>query len=86
MSTPAEDRNKHWLVRKDTIRKLWVLLFVVLGMTVLAQLFIPLKTKFGPDGWFAFPAIYGFITCVIMVVFAKLLGIFLKREDSYYDD
>jgi len=25
------------------------------------------------------------ITCVAMVIFAKGLGIFLKRKDTYYD-
>lgn len=86
MSETAQDRDKHWLVRKETIRRLWWLMYAVLGLTVLAQLVIPLKAKFTVDGWFAFPAVYGFLTCVVMVVFAKLLGVWLKRKDSYYDD
>jgi len=86
MSETGTEQGKHWLVRKDTIRRLWWLMYAVLGLTVLAQLAVPLKPKFVVDGWFAFPAIYGFITCVAMVIGAKLLGLWLKRKDTYYDD
>jgi len=86
MSEIAREQNKHWLVRKDTIRRLWWLMYAVLGLTVLAQFAVPLKAKFTVDGWFAFPAVYGFVTCVAMVLFAKLLGLLLKRKDTYYDD
>lgn len=85
MNAPSDDSDKHWLVRAATIRKLWVLFAVILAATVLVQLFVPLHGHFGIDGWFGFPAAYGFLTCVAMVVGAKILGIFLKRKDSYYD-
>jgi hypothetical protein len=81
-----EDKKLHWLVRPATIRKLWIASVILLGMTVLAQFAVPLKGKFGIDGWLAFPAVYGFVTCVLMVVFAKLLGFMLKRRDDYYND
>lgn len=79
-------KNLHWLVRPGTIRKLWIASGALLALTVLLQFAIPLKGKFGVDGWIAFPAVYGFGTCVLMVVFAKLLGFVLKRRDDYYDD
>ena len=37
------------------------------------------------ESWFGFNAWYGFGTCVAMVVAAKLLGTFLKRNDRYYE-
>jgi multicomponent Na+:H+ antiporter subunit D len=40
---------------------------------------------FGADGWFGFGA-FGFLSCVAMVVFAKLLGLLVKRPESYYRD
>lgn len=79
-------QQKHWLTRPETIRKLWIVSVVVLALTVVAELFVHGHPHFGFDGWHAFYAVYGFITCVGMVVFAKLLGIFLKRKDTYYDD
>ena len=76
--------NQHWLVRPETIRKLWIGGIAVLALTVIAQIFIPIKGYFGADDWFGFGAVYGFIACALMVVFAKLLGFVLKRcEDQY---
>ncbi|WCL54499.1 hypothetical protein [Gimibacter soli] len=75
----------HFLRRPTTIRKLWVLLWVVLALTVAAQVFIPVEGYFGVDGWFAFAAAFGFLSCAAMVFAAKALGALLKRKDDYYD-
>ncbi len=73
-----------WLARPATIRLLWRVLWSVLALTVAAQLFIKIKGYFGIDDWFAFGAIYGFLACLAMVLFAKGLGYFLKRDENYY--
>jgi len=73
-----------WLVRPSTIRLLWRVLWAVLALTVAAQLVIKVKGYFGIDGWFAFGAIYGFLACLAMVLFAKGLGYLLKRDENYY--
>ena len=78
---PSSD---HWLVRPDTIALLWKVLYGVLALTVLAQLFIYVKSYFGVDGWFGFGAFFGFGSCVIMVIVARFLGYFLKRDENYY--
>jgi|SRR5690554_1624838 len=80
------DGKPHWLVRPETIRKLWIGFIIVLAITVVAQLFVPVPDYFTVDGWFSFYAVFGFLTCLAMVVFAKLLGYLLKRPDTYYDD
>ena len=80
------DTNKHWLVRAKTIKLLWVLFIAILALTVLSELFIHKHAYFTVDGSFAFSAWYGFITCVAMVVVAKLLGYVLKRKEDYYHD
>lgn len=80
------DGQPHWLVRPKTIRLLWWVFSIVLALTVLAQLFVDVHDYFTVDGWFAFYAIYGFVSCLGMVVFAKVLGMILKRPDTYYDD
>lgn len=77
--------NDHWLVRPSTIRLLWIGGCVVLGLTVVGQFLIPIKGHFGADDWFGFGAVYGFFTCLLMVVAAKLLGFVLKRKEDYYD-
>jgi hypothetical protein len=85
MNTP-QSGSDHWLVRPSTIRRLWIGGGLALAATVLAQLVIPVKGYFGIDGWFGFAAVFGFLSCVAMVLFAKLLGVLLKRPEDYYGD
>jgi hypothetical protein len=80
------NREQHWLERPRTIYWLWRGGFAVLALTVLADLFYEPHPYFVVDGLFGFFAAYGFLTCVAMVLFAKLLAVFLKRADTYYDD
>jgi hypothetical protein len=81
-----DDKNDHWLVRPNTIRWLWRIFGLVLGLTVAAQLFIAVHGYFGVDGWLGFNAAYGFLACVGMVLFAKVLGWLVKRPEHYYRD
>lgn len=73
-----------WLSRPSSIRVLWIAFGVVLALTVLAQFAIALHPHFVLDRVFAFNAIFGFASCVGMVLFAKALGWLLKRRDDYY--
>ncbi len=82
----AADEPVHWLVKPENIRKLWWGFTAVLALTVLAQLVFKVKGYFGIDEWFGFGAVYGFVSCAIMVVVAKALGFVLKRDEQYYDD
>ena len=82
MKPNADD---HWLARPTTIRLLWRVFAVVLALTVFAQVFISVKGYFGADAWFAFGAVFGFLSCLAMVLFAKGLGFILKRDEDYYD-
>ncbi len=77
--------DNHWLTRPATIRRLWIIGYVTLAVTVALQWFVPIKGYFGVDGWFGFGALFGFVSCVLMVFGAKLLGALLKRPDTYYD-
>ncbi len=76
----------HWLYRSENHRKLWIGGGCILLLCVLAELLLERHAHFGIDGWFGFQALYGFVTCVAMVVLAKLLGVLIKRQDDYYDD
>lgn len=82
-ATPGHD---HWLVRPENIRKIWIGSIIVLAITVALELFAGTAGHFhGVDEWFAFPAVFGFLSCVAMVFGAKILGNLLKRKDDYYD-
>ena len=79
---PREDNA--WLARPSTIRLLWRIFAVVLAVAVAAQLLFKVKGYFGIDGWLGFGAVFGFLSCVAMVLFAKALGRVLKRSENYY--
>ena len=73
-----------WLVRPASIRLLWRIFWVVLALTVALQAVIKVKGYFGVDGWIGFGAVFGFLSCLLMVLFAKGLGYLLKRDQDYY--
>jgi hypothetical protein len=78
--------DDHWLVRESTIRLLWIVSVAVLAILVLADLLVEHHAHFGLDRTFGFNAWFGFASCVALVLIAKLLGLILKRPDTYYDD
>jgi len=80
------NNDKHWLMRPESIKLLWRLFAGILALTLVPDLFLHQHEHFGIEDSFGFYAWYGFVTCMAMIVVAKLLGAVLKREDSYYDD
>lgn len=80
------DEEKHWLVRPETVRWLWRGGLLMLLFLVLADFFVHAHPYFKIDGTFGFYSWYGLVVCAAMVIFAKGLGVFLKRKDTYYDD
>ncbi len=82
---PNDDARKHWLVRSKTIRRLWILFVAALAITVLFDFIVDRHGRFGLDAIFGFPAWYGLLTCVAMIIGAKALATVLQREDTYYD-
>lgn len=77
-------QDKHWLLRSENIRKLWLVFIAILLLTLIADLFVHQHQYFGIEDSFGFYAWYGFVTCVVMILLAKLLGVFLKRPENYY--
>lgn len=80
------DKPDHWLVRPGTIRRLWQLFIGILMFTLFAQYFVHVHGYFMVDEAPAFYAFFGFVSCLAMVVVAKLLGLLLKRKDTFYDE
>jgi len=83
MAKPPGDN--HWLVRRSTIIGLWWVFGIILVATVAADLGVEHHPHFGVEGTIGFGAWYGFFACVVLVLFSRLLGVFLKRKDDYYD-
>ncbi len=78
--------EKHWLVRPATIKKLWIFLLTSLVITVLLEFFVEHKVHFGIEASFGFSAWFGFLSCLLMVIGAKILGFNIKRPDTYYQN
>ena len=78
---PGDDA---WLARPSTIRLLWRVFIVLLVLVVIAQFVFPVKGTFGVDGWLGFGAVFGFLSCLGMVLVAQALGSVVKRDENYY--
>ena len=85
-TSAAPAAKLHWLVRKGTIKVLWVLGLSFLAVLVYLDGSLTPHPHFGIDGTFGFHAWYGLLTCIAMVLVPKLLGKFIGRKDTYYDD
>lgn len=83
-ATPPPVALRPGLGRPGAVRVLWIVFIAVLALTVAAELLVHLHPRFRLERWFAFHAAWGFLSCVAMVLFANLLGVFLRRPDDYY--
>ena len=74
------------LERPETVRKLWILLYAACAVLVILDFFPPDRhPHFGFDGLLGFYPLLGFISCAVLILFSKLVGLFLKVEEDYYD-
>jgi hypothetical protein len=85
------EARKHWLYRSENLPRLWGIMFAILLLSLLPEFFLHHHPHFGEseftlDSSFGFYAWFGFLACAGMVALAKVLGIFLKRKDTYYDE
>lgn len=84
----SEQQNitKGFFERPGVIRGLWILLWVVCGLTLLPEFFIERHPHFAIDGFFGAFAVLGFVACAILILVAKAGGYLLKRREDYYHD
>ena len=76
--------SQHWILKKENIKKLWVCSIILLVSLVLVQLFFPIKGHFEVESWIGFGAWFGFIACILMILFSKVLGLVVKKSEDYY--
>ena len=79
------NHNPHWLQQPGTIRLLKIALGVLLVLSLVLDFFIHHHAYFGIEDRFGFYAWYGFGAAVALVAVAKVLTIFIRRKDTYYD-
>ena len=72
--------------KPENIKKLWIMLYVVCGLLVVPDFFTHRHPYFGFDGFFGFYALLGFVSCAVLILFSKLMGLLLKVKEDYYDN
>lgn len=67
------------------VGRLLMVFYASLGLLLLSELFIHKHPSFEWDKFFSFYAVYGFISCVLLIFVAKLLRKIVMRKENYYD-
>lgn len=86
MSDHKGNDRKYWLDDKRNVDKVCYALYVICAGFALADLF-PYKhhLHFGFEYWPGFYSIYGFVSCVALVLAATQLRKILMRDEDFYD-
>lgn len=80
-----------WFDRPSSKRLLWGVLWGVCVLSVIAEIAMMATGHarhghFSFDGWAGYYAVFGFASCAVSIGLAKLLGLWLKAREDYYDD
>ena len=78
--------HRHWLDDPRHVKLLWRLFLVVLAVVVLVEPFVRLHPHFAIERVFGFHAWFGLLACAAMILVAKVLGMLLKRPDTYCEE
>ena len=79
------EEKKGWFDKKSNLILFLRIFYASLVVLLVLDLFIEKHTVFGFDGAPSFSAVYGFISCVLLVLLAKVLRILIMRDEDYYD-
>lgn len=76
----------NWFDNPKNLIKLKIISFIILAVSILAEFFIHVHIYYPWDKIPGFYALFGFVTCTILIIISKLLGKFwLKKGEDYYD-
>jgi hypothetical protein len=74
-----------WFDRPESRRRLWIMLYLFCALTVVPDLWRQESEVFGFEGFFGFHALLGFTSCAVLILLSKIIGLFLKVKETYYD-
>lgn len=80
------DEKKGWFDRPGNLKRFLKVFYASLVLLVIADFFVEKHPYFAFEGAPSFFAAYGFISCVLLVLVAKVLRLFLMKGEDYYDD
>ena len=88
----SSDKELPYFYQERTKKRLWIVLWAFCIVSVVLEFFIHKRHSHfaesglqSMDGIFGFYAMMGFVGCFILIIIAKLLGVFLKTKGDYYD-
>lgn len=77
--------KRGWFDKKENLILFLRIFYGSLVVLLVLDLFVDKHPYFGFDGAPSFSAAYGFISCVLLVLIAKVLRIFVMRDEDHYD-
>ncbi len=78
--------KKRWLDKAGNVKKVLWALYAVSGLLIAIDLIYRKHAELGFDYAFVFYGIYGFVSCVLLVLIAKEMRKFLSRSEDYYGE
>ena len=81
---PWLGRKLMWLDDMKNVDRVVYGLYGLCALLFVADFFYKKKTYLSAEGFPGFYALYGFIMCALLVICAKGMRLFLKRQETYY--
>ncbi len=81
---PALGRAFLWVDNKKSVERLVYALYASCALLFLADFAYHKHVYVSVENFPGFYALYGFFMCAALVVCAKAMRVFLKREETYY--
>jgi len=79
------ERKTGWFDKPENFKLFLRLFFAGLGLLLIVDFFLPKHGAFPWEETPCFFAAYGYISFVILVLAARVLRRFIKRDEDYYD-
>lgn len=77
--------KRGWFDKKNNLILFLRFFYGSLIVLLVLDFFVDKHPYFGFDGAPSFSAAYGFISCVLLVLIAKVLRMFMMKDEDYYD-
>ena len=71
--------------KKENVKKFLRVFFAALAVLLIVDFLIHKQPHFRWENAPDFYAVYGFVSCVALIFIAKLLRLFVRRDEDYYD-
>lgn len=71
--------------KPENVKRFLGIFYISLVILLIIDFFIHKQAEFTWEGAPDFFAVYGFVSCVLLIFIAKALRIFVKRDETYYD-